>query len=159
MNIIECTIQMKEQAREHYRQLAERVAGPELQRIFTMLAAAEEEHIQRLLLIGEELKDGLTAAVEEGACRFNPAIGLDDPERELKNDPDAYLHMVKEEEDTIGFLEHIRAQTENEQVRWLCGMLADKEREHLIMLEHIYSFVEEPRTYLEWGEFSNLKSL
>ncbi|MBT1072539.1 ferritin-like domain-containing protein [Pelotalea chapellei] len=159
MNIIECTIRMKEQARDHYRQLADRVAGAELQRIFSLLAAAEEEHIQRLRVIGQEVESSSTAAVDEGACRFNPAIGLVDPELELENDPDAYRHVLKEEEDTIGFLEQVRSQTDNEQTRWLCGMLAEKEREHLTMLANIYSFVEEPRTYLEWGEFGNLKGL
>jgi rubrerythrin len=159
MNIIECTIRMKEQAREHYRQLAERVAGPELHRIFTLLAAAEEEHIQRLLKIKRDTEGMTTATVEAGACRFNPTIGLADIDGELKNDPDAYRHIIKEEEETIGFLEYLRSQTNNAEARWLCEMLAEKEREHLITLENIYAFVEEPRTYLEWGEFGNLKRL
>jgi rubrerythrin len=50
-------------------------------------------------------------------------------------------------------------QAENEQLKKVCHLQAEKEREHLEMLEKIYFFVEEPRTYLEWGEFSNLKSL
>jgi len=41
----------------------------------------------------------------------------------------------------------------------LCMRLADQEREHLSKIENIYSFVEDPWTYLEWGEFSNMKTL
>lgn len=159
MNIIECTIRMKEQAAEHYQRLSERVDGPELQRIFHLLAAAEEEHIQRLRQIEREAGERATETIEEEACRFSSAIGPDNLERELKHDPSAYRHVISEEEDTIGFLERVRGSTDNEQARWLCGMLADKEREHLAMLENIYSFVEAPRTYLEWGEFGNLKGL
>ena len=33
--------------------------------------------------------------------------------------------------------------------------LADEERRHLKVVENIYSFVEDPRTYLEWVEFGN----
>lgn len=159
MNIIECTIRMKEQAAEHYLRLSERVHDPEVRRIFDLLAAAEEEHIQRLRQIEREAGERVTGAVEEGACRFTPAIGPENLERELKHDPSAYRHVISEEEDTIGFLERLRSSTDNEQARWLCGMLAEREREHLAMLEQIYSFVEAPRTYLEWGEFGNLKGL
>ncbi len=38
-------------------------------------------------------------------------------------------------------------------------MLAEDEKEHLSIVENIYEFVEKPRTFLAWGEFSNLKEL
>ena len=66
---------------------------------------------------------------------------------------------MKEEEDTIEFFDQLGDQTESDQLKRICRQQAAREREHLTMLENIYFFVEEPRTYLEWGEFSNLKSL
>jgi hypothetical protein len=36
-------------------------------------------------------------------------------------------------------------------------MIAEEERKQLNIVENIYSFVESPKTYLAWGEFSNLK--
>ena len=38
-------------------------------------------------------------------------------------------------------------------------MLAEEERRHLNVVEHIYDFVEAPRTFLAWREFSNLQEL
>jgi rubrerythrin len=38
-------------------------------------------------------------------------------------------------------------------------MLAAEERRHLNMVENIYDFVEAPRSFLAWGEFSNLREL
>jgi hypothetical protein len=36
--------------------------------------------------------------------------------------------------------------------------IAEEEKKHLNIIENIYSFVESPRTYLAWGEFSNLEA-
>jgi rubrerythrin len=92
-------------------------------------------------------------------CVFSPHIDPQQLAETLRNDPDAYRHVVQEEEETIEFFDQLKDQAENEQMKKMCQTLADKEREHLTMLENIYFFVEEPRTYLEWGEFSNLKGL
>jgi hypothetical protein len=36
-------------------------------------------------------------------------------------------------------------------------MIADDERKHLDIVKNIYTFVESPKNFLAWGEFSNLK--
>ena len=41
----------------------------------------------------------------------------------------------------------------------MLAWLANDEKRHLERIEEIYDFVETPRCYLEWGEFSNLRSL
>jgi rubrerythrin len=153
---------MKQETRAHYERLAAAVTEDELKRLFTMLAGAEEEHIEKLI----ELKNNMNKigelsfnALDESVCVFSPHIDPRHLAETLRNDPDAYMHVVHEEEETIEFFDQLKNQAENEQMKRVCQILADKEREHLNMLENIYFFVEEPRTYLEWGEFSNLKSL
>lgn len=162
MNILECTIKMKQETRTHYERLSEVASEKEMKRLFSLLASAEDEHIGKLIA----LKDGMNKidgaalnALEEGVCVFSPHIDPRQLAETLQNDPDAYRHVVHEEEETIDFFDQLRNQAENEQMKRICQILADKEREHLTMLENIYFFVEEPRTYLEWGEFSNLKGL
>jgi len=162
MNILECTIKMKRESRAHYGRLAEVVTDSELKRLFSLLAAAEDEHIDKL----QEMQKNINSVtvkgldkLEESVCVYSPHI---DPRRlaeALRHDPDAYRHVVEEEEETIEFFDQLGDQAESEQLKRICRQQAAKEREHLTMLENIYSFVEEPRTYLEWGEFSNLKSL
>ena len=162
MNILECTIKMKKETRAHYEQLAEVATDKELKRLFTLLAAAEEEHIGNLLVL-QSNTNKLTVqdsnSLDESVCVFSPHIDPLHLAETLRNDPDAYRHVVHEEEETIEFFDQLGDQAEGEQLKSICRLLANKEREHLTMLENIYFFVEEPRTYLEWGEFSNLKGL
>jgi len=153
---------MKKETRAHYGRLAETVTDVELKRLFTLLAAAEDEHIDKLA----DLKDNMNKLdaqdlnrLEESVCVYSPHIDPRHLAEALSHDPDAYRHVVQEEEETIEFFDQLSDQAGSEQLKRICRMQAAKEREHLTMLENIYFFVEEPRTYLEWGEFSNLKPL
>jgi rubrerythrin len=162
MNILECTIKMKKETRAHYGRLAETVADGELKRLFSLLAAAEDEHIDNLVAVKDTLKKTNMldfGRIEESVCVYSPHLDARHLAEALRNDPDAYRHVVQEEEETIEFFDQLSDQAESEQLKRICRLQADKEREHLAMLENIYFFVEEPRTYLEWGEFSNLKAL
>ena len=162
MNILECTIKMKQETRAHYERLSEAVTEKELKRLFSLLAAAEDEHIEKLVVLKDNMNniESLNSnTLDESVCVFSPHIDPRHLAEALSNDPDAYRHVVQEEEETIEFFDQLKNQAEDEQMKGVCQILADKEREHLTMLENIYFFVEEPRTFLEWGEFSNLKGL
>jgi len=162
MNILECTIKMKQETQAHYERLSEVVTEKELKRLFSLLASAEEEHITKLVELKNSMNTGESASgnmLEESVCVFSPHIDPRHLVETLRNDPDAYRHVVQEEEETIEFFDQLKMQAKDEEMKRVCQALADREREHLTMLENIYFFVEEPRTYLEWGEFSNLKSL
>lgn len=162
MNILECTIKMKQETRAHYEQLAELATEDDMKRLFMLMAAAESEHIDKLTALKEDavVVGGVDVAkLEDSVCVYSPRLSPQHLAEELRNDPDAYRHVVKEEEETIEFFDQLGNQADSEALKRLCVLLADKEREHLSMLENIYFFVEEPRTYLEWGEFSNLRSL
>lgn len=162
MNILECTIKMKQETQTHYERLAEAVTDVEVKRLFTLLAAAEEEYIGKIaLLAGNVGKAGVKEynKLGEGVCVYSPHIDPLHLADTLKNDPDAYSHVVQEEQGVIEFLDNLSDQAENEEMKKICHLLADKEREQLATVENFYSYIEEPRTYLEWGEFSNLKTL
>lgn len=162
MNILECTIKMKQETRDHYERLAGAVDEAGMKHLFTLLAAAEDQHIKSLMRFKENLskldvKD--LSRLEESVCVYSPKIDPDHVAEALSDDPDAYRHVVSEEKDTIDFFEQLSSQATSDQLKRICRLQAKKEREHLAMLENIYSFVEDPRTYLAWGEFSNLKAL
>ena len=162
MNILECTIKMKKEQQGHYERLAETAADADLKRLFSLLAAAEDEHIDKMVALQKDMKKLKVKdfnRVEESVCVYSPHIDPRHLAEALRHDPDAYRHVVAEEEETIEFFDQLSDQAESEQLKRIFRLQAAKEREHLSMLENIYFFVEEPRTYLEWGEFSNLKSL
>jgi rubrerythrin len=159
MNIFDCAIRMEEEARGYYENLATTAAVPELKDLFSMLAASEQEHLDTLVRMqkGIDPRKAMFGALEEASCIFKPLLTKRDLMTELKNDPDSYRHAVQEEEKGVRFYEELAAQAKDEGTRGIILMIADEERKHLNIVENIYSFVESPKNYLAWGEFSNLK--
>jgi rubrerythrin len=159
MNIFDCAIKMEEEARVYYEKLATATVVPELKNLFTMLAAAEQEHYDSLVKMksGTDPPMAQFKALQEAACLFKPLLAKRDLMEELKQDPDGYKHVVKEEEDGARFYEELAAQATEEGARQMLLKIAAEERKHLSIIENIYSFVESPKTYLAWGEFSNLE--
>lgn len=161
MNIIECTIKMKEESRAHYERLAEAVQDKEVRRLFTLLASAEEEQLAVLNTMNKRmsLEGGEAGNLSGDVCTFRPLLRRENLAQELRNDPDAYRHVISEERETMEFFNQLVEESQDEKMKRVCRMLADQERKHMDQVENIYSFVEDPRTYLEWGEFSNIKTL
>jgi len=161
MNIIDCTIKMRKEAQANYANLSLAIADSELKRIFSLLALAEDEHIEKLMEIKAETMISPTTEyrLTDSVCAYRTRLNPNNIGAALSNDPDAYLHVMKDEEKSIKFFDRLAANSESETMRRVCLAIAEKEREHLQVVENIYSFVEEPRSYLEWGEFSNLRTL
>lgn len=159
MNVFDCAITMEEEARMYYEKLAATVTVPELKELFTILAAAEQEHCDALVKIKQSInpQKAQFKALQEAACVFKPLLAKRDLLAELKKDPDAYQHVIKEEEKGIKLYEELAKQAKDEETRGALLMIADEERKHLSIVENIYSFVESPKNFLAWGEFSNLK--
>lgn len=159
MNILDCAIKMEEEARAYYENLAETVTVPELKNLFSMLAAAELEHHDALACMKAKVEPQKVrfSALEEAACVFKPLLDRRELIAELKDDPDAYKHALQKEEEGVRFYEELAAKAEDGATREVLLMIAREERKHLNIVENIYSFVESPKTYLAWGEFSNLK--
>lgn len=157
MNIIDCAIKMRAEAAAQYREIGQRLSDGERQRLFALLAAAEDEHIARLRTINAT-KGAATVAdngLDEGACHIHGHWSA----TALQSDPDAYQHVLREEAETIELFERLATETERDSLRKLCRTVAEEERQHWQEIENIYAYVEAPRTYLAWGEFSNLRSL
>jgi len=161
MNIIDCTIKMRKEAQANYANLSLAIADKEMKRLFSLLALAEDEHIDKLMEIQADTMISPTTEyrLTDSVCAYRTRLDPENLGHALRTDPDAYLHVMKDEEKSIKFFDSLAAHAESETMRKVCLAIVAKEREHLRVVENIYSFVEEPRTYLEWGEFSNLGHL
>lgn len=159
MNIFDCAIKMEEEARQYYEKLAANTTVPELKKLFSILGAAELEHCEALTKMKEQAVQPIPdfKALQETACVFKPLLAKRDLMAELQEDPDAYRHVVMEEEASVGFYEEFAAKAEDDGTREILLKIAEEERKHLSIIENIYAFVESPKSYLAWGEFSNLK--
>jgi rubrerythrin len=159
MNIFDCAIKMEEEARKYYEKLAADTAVPELKNLFTMLAESEQEHHDALVELKESQAPMKTQFkdLQGAACHFKPLLAKKDLKVEPLEESDAYLEIVKEEEDGIQFYVDLAAQTKDENARKALLMIAKEERKHLSIVKNIYSFVESPKNFLASAEFSNLK--
>jgi len=159
MNIIECALKKEMDAKAWYEQLAADVSRPELKELFTVLAASEDEHFRALsdLRDGTGRRDVNFAELTNAACAFRPLRYLQHQEATLKRDPDGYRQILAVEEESIRLYEDLAAHADDERAKNLLERLLAEEKRHLSIVENIFEFVESPRTYLAWGEFSNLQ--
>ena len=159
MNAFDCAITMEVESRKYYEKLAAESVLPELKNLFTVLAAAEQEHYDALLVLKEKGGQAGTrfAALQEVACLVPPLLAKRDLLAELQEDTDAYKHVLKDKTAAAKYYEEMAAQEQDERIREVLLLLAAEEQRHLNIVENIYSFVESPKNYLAWGEFSNLK--
>jgi len=161
MNVFDCAIKIEEETKSYYEGLEAEASEPELKHLFSMLAASEDEHRESLIRLKESMAPDRAKldALDGTACSFRPLLTQRELLEESERDPDLYLFAVKKEEQEIRFYEELAGVAVDEPTRKSLLMLAAEERRHLATVENIYSFVEEPKSYLAWGEFSNLREL
>lgn len=160
MNVFDCAIKIEEDTKSYYEGLEAETTEPSLKNLFAILVAAEEEHKENLMRLKERAAKG--ARLEElnsATCSFRPNLTQRELLEETERDPDLYRFAVRREEEDIHFYEDLAGKARDVATRDTLMLLAQEERRHLETVENIYSFVEDPKTYLEWGEFSNLKTL
>ena len=158
MNVFDFAMRMEEESREYYERLASAARTADLKRIFTLLADSEREHHDHLTLLktGSDPAAAESVVLERAKDHIRELVdGLDSADV-LKSDADGYRHAIKSEEMSIKLYEKLAAQEPSPAAADLLLQLAEEEQQHLQVIENIYEFVEGPRTYLAWGEFSNL---
>ena len=161
MNVFDFAIRMEEDGQRFYEHLATEANQAELKSIFAMLAAAEHEHQQAL----ERMKQSIPPAKAESKVLervrnvFEPLLENRQALAMLTGDPDGYRHAIRFAMAGIALYEQMARKEQNPASSALLKMLAEEERQHLTIMENIYDFVQAPKDYLAWGEFSNLKEL
>ena len=159
MNVFEFAMRLEEESRTHYEKLANDAETAELKSIFSLLAESEREHHEHLTIL-KSATDPVVAesiALDRAGNFVHDLVGTVAASDLLRNDDDGYRHALKQEEISISLYEKMADREPNAAASTLLKTMAAEERHHLEMIENIYDFVESPRTYLEWGEFSNLR--
>lgn len=147
-----------------YSVLADEATDPELKELYGLLIDTRKRHMGMLETLKETVRsEDLTSELTERAghvingCRM--ALSSHDLTREMRNDRDAFEHVVHAEDEMIKLCEGMARAEEGEKIKALLNWFVKDEKRCLEEIEGIYEFVEAPHCYLEWGEFSNLRSL
>lgn len=164
MNAIDYMIRTEEDGLRLYEMLSYETSDRELKEIFELLAERQRNHLGGLETLKESVgpsdaESGLVERARGLENGFRRLLDSHDIIHELKNDHDAFFHILKAEEETIQLLEGMAKAETKENTRTLLERIAEDEKAHLSNIENIYEFIEAPRTYLEWGEFPNLHPL
>jgi rubrerythrin len=160
MNVLDFALKMEADGKTFYEKLAKESDAKELKNLFNLLAAAEQTHYDALLARKNEVAFAkVESGILEQAKNIFQRLTEMKSEVEFRVDTDGYRHAIKAEEQSIDFYEESAAKEQDLEVRRLLQALADEEKIHLNIVENIYDFVESPKFFLAWREFSNLKEL
>ena len=164
MNALDFLNRFENDCLSFYNTLAAETTDPELRRLYELLADSRKRHLDLLGPLMETVRrEDLTSELTERAghvingCRM--ALTARDFHKEMRDDSDAFEHVFHAENEMIRLCEGMAKAEEGEQVKALLNWFVEDEKRHLEEIEGIYEFVEAPHSYLEWGEFSNLRSL
>ena len=160
MKVLDFALQMEADGKAYYERLAADCNSKEFANLFNLLAAAEQTHFDALMARKNESGSAKveTTILDDARNIFERLMEMKG-EGGFRFDADGYRHAIKAEEQSIGFYEDCASKAESLEVRHLLQALADEERIHLNIVENIYDFVESPKFFLAWREFSNLKEL
>jgi len=78
---------------------------------------------------------------------------------EVRAVTDQYRAAIQAEEQSIAYYYEAAEKETSPELRELLLNLAAEEKLHLNIIENIYEFVESPKYFLEWQEFSNRREL
>jgi len=164
MNTLEFLSGFENDCLSFYRTLAAETTDPELKGLYELLADTRKRHLDMLETRKETVRsEDLTSDLTERAghvtngCRM--ALSSRDLIKEMRDDRDAFEHVVQAEDEMIKLCEGMARAEEGEKVKALLNWFVKDEKQVLEEIEGIYEFVEAPHCYLEWGEFSNLRTL
>jgi len=163
MNVLDFALKLEADGKAYYEKLAADCDSKELRNLFILLAEAEQTHYDALLARKHETASaGVESQILEKAKNIFQRLMETKEGRgagSLRFDTDGYRHAIKAEEQSIEFYLNAAAKESSLEVRRLLLALATEEKLHLNIIENIYEFVESPKYFLEWREFSNLKPL
>jgi len=164
MNTIDYLTRFENDCLDFYNTLGSKTSDPELRKLYELLADNRQRHLDSLNQLKETILSGedeseLLERADHIMNGFRQTLLAYDISKVMRNDRDAFDHVFHAEEDMIRLCEGVAGKERNEKVRELLHWFVADEKQHLQEMEGIYEFVETPQCYLEWGEFSNLRSL
>lgn len=164
MNALDFMAKFEEDCLRFYETLGSDEQNRELAGLYRLLADHQREHLDALEAVRKaarstDVESELVERADHVINGFRQALFTHDITKEMKHDRDAFAHVLNAEEEMIKLCEGMAKAEPNPNTGALLAWFAENEKRHLKEVEGIYDFVEAPDCYLEWGEFSNLRSL
>jgi rubrerythrin len=158
MSVFDLAMQMEKDGEKYYQHLAEKTANPGMKNILGQLAIDEAKHAQVLL----KLKDSFKVEMASTPI-LSKAKGIFQTLREEKNwdvlpasQVDLYRKARDIETQSFRFYMEKARESGEPRVQKMFFLIAEEEKRHEFLLEHLLEFVSRPQTWLENAEFNHL---
>jgi len=158
MNVFDLAMEMEKDGEKYYRHLAEKTTNSGMKNILGMLAEDEVKHFQVL----QKLKDSsqvelLSTLILSGSKNIFQQLHEDKNWDDIPvNQIDLYKKAREIETKSFNFyMEKARANIDPATQK-MFFLIAEEEKRHEFLLDHLIQFVSRPQTWLENAEFNHL---
>jgi rubrerythrin len=158
MNVFDLAMEMEKDGEKYYRQLAEKTTNSGLKNILGMLAEDEVKHFQVLQKLKDASKAELPSTlILSGSKNVFQRLQEEKAWEDIPMDQiDLYKKARDIETKSFAFyMEKAKANTDRATQK-MFFLIAEEEKRHEFLLEHLIQFVSRPQTWLENAEFNHL---
>jgi rubrerythrin len=159
MDVFDFAMKLEQDGEAYYRKLAAEANNSGLTTILTFLADEEVKHYN----IFKKLKDGTSAELPENTLLADVknifqtlSEKNEGPFQFDASQPQFYRKAQDLEKQTEMFYRDKAEDTDNEAEKALMTKIADEEKRHYFILEHIIDFVQHPQKWIEDAEWNKL---
>lgn len=159
MNVFDFAMKMETDGKGFYEKLARESTIAGLKTIFLRLAQDEQKHYEVFLALKNQTQMAAmedSTSLEDSENVFAGLLESKEGGGPVKGDLEGYRYAMKIEADSFRLYEDAAKREKNEEVKNLLLKIAEEEHKHFIIVENIFNFVNAPKQYLAWREFSNL---
>jgi len=156
MDIYEFAIKMEQDGEQFYRKAAGDTRDRGMRRILTLLADDEVKHRSTL----EQMRQAASAQMAETSVLADAKNVFSQMQGHVPNlrglQTDVYLQAQEIERQSHQFYMEKADQVSDPSHRALFVRIAEEERQHLLLLEHVIEFLSRPKVWIENAEFNHL---
>ena len=163
MDLVDFAMQMELDGKAHYEKLEQMTPVPGLKKIFSILAADEDNHfdVMKGMREGVVLEMAGSIALETAKNVFQ-TVRLDETlVASMKTNLDAYRYAIKLEMDSIDNYEEM---LKKDATKWrpaevaLLLKIIEEEQKHYNIMENIHDLIAEHDHYLTWRDFDKIRN-
>lgn len=158
MDIFEFALQMEQEGKDLYLDIAEKSQDKGIKKIFGMLAADEEKHQAVILKMREsspEVEE--TEILSKAKNVFSELRDKGDKIDTSEPQADLYRKARDIEDRSVKFYTEKAEEEKSPDKKKIFNALSEEEKKHLFLLDNLLEFVSRPQTWLEDAEFNHLE--
>lgn len=160
MNVFDFATKMELDGKAHYEKLAAETNVPGLKSLFASLAADEQKHYETILAMQKGTSTTMveTTVLTEAKNVFAALHGEKSQVATMRKEFEGCQYGMKIEAESVRLYEDMAAKENRPEIAALLLRIAAEEKKHYNIMENLYEFILKPEYFLEWREFSNLKT-